>query len=83
MRPSDVTKALQYLVAAKQPVMLHGQPGAGKSQVVKQVADALGGGNLSTSGPTGKLHLLLPFYNMSHTAPLDPAHPNLAGSPRC
>lgn len=44
MRPSDVVKALHYLVAAKQPVMLHGQPGAGKSQVVKSVADERMGG---------------------------------------
>lgn len=42
MRPSQVTQALEYLVEAKQPVMLHGAPGVGKSQVVKQVADKLG-----------------------------------------
>lgn len=38
MRPSIVAKALHYLIEARQPVMLHGQPGAGKSQVVAQVA---------------------------------------------
>lgn len=42
MRPSQVTQALEYLIKAKQPVMLHGSPGVGKSQVVKQVADKLG-----------------------------------------
>lgn len=40
MRPSAITKALHYLVEAKQPAMLHGQPGAGKSQIVHQVAKA-------------------------------------------
>jgi hypothetical protein len=43
MRPSNVAKALRYLINAKQPVMLHGQPGAGKSQVVKQVSEGMGG----------------------------------------
>lgn len=42
MRPSAITKALNYLVEAKQPVMIHGQPGAGKSQIVHQVAKARG-----------------------------------------
>lgn len=42
MRPSAITKALHYLVEAKQPVMIHGQPGAGKSQVVAQVARSRG-----------------------------------------
>ena len=42
MRPSQVTQALEYLIKAKQPVMLHGSPGVGKSQVVKQVANKLG-----------------------------------------
>lgn len=42
MRPSVVAKALNYLIDARQPVMLHGQPGAGKSQVVAQVAAGRG-----------------------------------------
>lgn len=42
MRPSAITKALNYLIEAKQPVMLHGQPGAGKSQIVHQVAKQRG-----------------------------------------
>lgn len=42
MRPTAITKALNYLVECKQPVMLHGQPGAGKSQIVHQVANARG-----------------------------------------
>jgi len=39
MRPTQVVAALNLLIDAKQPVMLHGSPGVGKSQVVKQVAD--------------------------------------------
>lgn len=42
MRPSQVLQALEYLIAAKQPVMLHGSPGVGKSDVVRQVAAKLG-----------------------------------------
>lgn len=42
MRPSQVALALKYLIKAKQPAMLHGSPGVGKSQVVKQVAKDLG-----------------------------------------
>ncbi len=42
MRPSQITQALESLIKAKQPVMLHGSPGVGKSQVVKQVAEKLG-----------------------------------------
>jgi hypothetical protein len=42
MRPSQVIQALEYLVDAKQPVMLHGSPGVGKSDVVRQVAAKLG-----------------------------------------
>lgn len=40
MRPSQVVQALNVLIDAKQPVMLHGSPGVGKSQVVRQVAEA-------------------------------------------
>lgn len=42
MRPSQVKSALLTAVAAKQPCMLHGSPGVGKSDVVRQVAKELG-----------------------------------------
>lgn len=42
MRPQQAAKALELLISAKQPVMLHGSPGVGKSQIVKQVAKKLG-----------------------------------------
>lgn len=42
MRPSQITAALGYLVDAKQPVMLHGSPGVGKSDVVRQLAKQRG-----------------------------------------
>ncbi len=42
MRPQQAAKALELLIDAKQPVMLHGSPGVGKSQIVKQVAKKLG-----------------------------------------
>jgi len=38
MRPSAIAKALAYCIDAGQPVMLHGSPGVGKSQVVKQLS---------------------------------------------
>lgn len=38
MRPTQIVQALGYLVAANQPVMIHGSPGVGKSDVVRQVA---------------------------------------------
>ena len=38
MRPSQVLTALNLLIDAKQPVMLHGSPGIGKSDVVRQLA---------------------------------------------
>lgn len=38
MRPSEVLNALNILVDAKQPVMMHGSPGVGKSDVVRQLA---------------------------------------------
>jgi hypothetical protein len=38
MRPSQIVAALNIFIDAKQPVMLHGSPGVGKSDVVRQVA---------------------------------------------
>lgn len=38
MRPTQITAALSYLINAKQPVMLWGSPGVGKSDVVRQIA---------------------------------------------
>jgi hypothetical protein len=37
MRPSQIITALKVALAANQPVMLHGSPGVGKSDVVRQV----------------------------------------------
>lgn len=42
MRPNQVKTVLKCLINTRQPVMLHGSPGVGKSQVVKQVANELG-----------------------------------------
>ena len=42
MRPSQITAALGYLIDANQPVMLHGSPGVGKSDVVRQIAKQRG-----------------------------------------
>lgn len=42
MRPSQITTALHYLLNAKQPVMLHGSPGVGKSDIVRQIAKSRG-----------------------------------------
>jgi hypothetical protein len=38
MRPSQVATAINLCIEANQPVMLHGSPGVGKSDVVRQVA---------------------------------------------
>lgn len=38
MKPSNVAAAVKVCLIANQPVMLHGSPGGGKSQVVKQVS---------------------------------------------
>lgn len=42
MRPSQIAIALNHLIDANQPVMLHGSPGVGKSDVVRQVAKQRG-----------------------------------------
>lgn len=42
MRPSQITTALSYLIVANQPVMLHGSPGVGKSDIVRQIAKQRG-----------------------------------------
>lgn len=38
MRPSQVASAIDICIESNQPVMLHGSPGVGKSDVVRQVA---------------------------------------------
>lgn len=42
MRPSQVAEAINLCIEAKQPVMIHGSPGVGKSAVVRQVATQRG-----------------------------------------
>ncbi len=42
MRPSQIATALALLIDAKQPVMLHGSPGVGKSDVIRQLAKQRG-----------------------------------------
>jgi ATPase family associated with various cellular activities (AAA) len=42
MRPVAIVETLITMIKAQQPVMIHGSPGVGKSQVVRQVADSLG-----------------------------------------
>ncbi len=42
LKPSQVSEALSILVGIKQPIMIWGPPGVGKSAVVKQIADENG-----------------------------------------
>ena len=42
MRPSQIASALSYLIDVNQPVMIHGSPGVGKSDVVHQIAKQRG-----------------------------------------
>jgi len=42
MRPSQILSSLRCLVDARQPVMIHGSPGVGKSDVVRQLAKERG-----------------------------------------
>lgn len=42
MKPSSVTKALHTLIGTNRPAFFWGAPGVGKSEVVRQVASALG-----------------------------------------
>ena len=42
MRPSQVFKSLTHLIAAKRPAFVWGPPGAGKSDIVRSVADSTG-----------------------------------------
>ena len=39
MRPTQIASALNILIEAQQPVMIHGSPGVGKSDIVRQVAE--------------------------------------------
>lgn len=41
MRPTEVAESLRVCIKARQPVMIYGQPGIGKSDIVRQVADEL------------------------------------------
>src|SRR3978361_48928 len=42
MKPSDIASSLRLLTRIETPAFLWGPPGVGKSQVVAQVAEALG-----------------------------------------
>lgn len=42
MRPSQILASLNCLIDAQQPAMLHGSPGVGKSDVIRQLAKARG-----------------------------------------
>ena len=42
MRPSQISLALDLLLNARQPVMVHGSPGVGKSDIVRQLAKKRG-----------------------------------------
>lgn len=42
MHPNQIALALKCCVAAKRPVMMHGSPGVGKSQMVHQLAKEMG-----------------------------------------
>jgi hypothetical protein len=42
LKPSQITKALAAMIAVKQPVIIWGEPGIGKSMIVQQTADRLG-----------------------------------------
>lgn len=42
MRPSQIVSTLNCLLNAKQPTMIHGSPGVGKSDIVRQVAKQRG-----------------------------------------
>lgn len=42
MRPTATIESLKIAIAARQPVMIHGSPGCGKSDIVRQVAASQG-----------------------------------------
>lgn len=42
MRPTQILASLELLIDAKQPAMLHGSPGVGKSDVIRQLAKKRG-----------------------------------------
>ena len=41
MKPSSVAQSLTHLIAIKRPAFIWGPPGAGKSDVVAQVASSM------------------------------------------
>ena len=53
LRPSELAATLKVLVEARQPVMVWGGPGCGKSEVAQQVA-AEGGRTSPSRPPTSK-----------------------------
>ena len=51
LRPSELAETLAVLVEARQPCMVWGGPGCGKSQVANQTADRLGYHYMDIRGP--------------------------------
>ena len=51
LRPSELAETLAVLVQARQPCMVWGPPGCGKSQVANQTADRLGYEYMDVRGP--------------------------------
>ena len=51
LRPSELAETLAVLIEARQPCMVWGPPGCGKSQVANQTADRLGYEYMDVRGP--------------------------------
>ena len=51
LRPSELAETLAVLIEARQPCMVWGGPGCGKSQVANQTADRLGYHYMDIRGP--------------------------------
>ena len=51
LRPSELAEVLAVLVRARQPCMVWGGPGCGKSQIANQTADRLGYRYIDIRGP--------------------------------